>query len=557
MLVELDLVSCDLAFSVTDSVPVISLELNDANKKFSEHPLVNWNDPITFGLNGATRFLGRIDSLLPAYDKKGARTLNVKGRQTGGAALTDYVANLQVTDTADKIVEAIIDLYTSMRGSTYTNDPAITIKSNLAPNDITMTFDWRRKSFWKMLNELQEALGASAPEGGADEFFDFWFDPATTGDFYFENAGHRDSTVVILDNTEIIKAKRNLDGLTVKNNVYLWCNGLSGAVPFEMQAGWNKAQHLTPPVLDITDPWTEGNASDYGSYNCSDQPAPTIEDYTTDHFVGSKSIRISGSIGAIGGGLTPAEKNAYWYMDFEHGGNFHEYLDGFTNQEPNDMLNLANETHMAESMGGVAGIAFYLKTLSDSWPFEIHCVDVNNHRVRGQQFNSKLITGAWYNPFDQPKTEWANIVMSIGPSATWNLMLGDSFDWTSIKQIRFVCGGKTGPFNFLFDGFRFIKPLIANAVYVSGEAREKTCRSVVVAKENIIDYESALLVASGLIEEQKRPNAYWDIESLGRDDIPSGYRFTLGSTELLMREQRWQFNKEAGWNLTGKAWEKT
>jgi hypothetical protein len=546
-------------------VPVINLALNDANKKFTELPL-HWNDDISLSLNGATRFLGRIDSLLPSYDKKGARILNVKGRHTGGAALSDYVANLQVTDTADKIVEAIIDLYTSMRGSTYTADPEITIKSNLAPDDITMAFDWRRKNFWKMLNELQEPLGASTAEGGADEFFDFYFDPATTGDFYFEPTGTQDSEVVITENVEIIKAKRNLDGIPVKNNIYLWCNATAGAVPFEMEAGWSIAQHFDPPVTAITDPWTEGNATDYDSYNCSDRPAPTLEDYPDppnpiggDRVVGSECIRISGMISAIGGGLTNAEKNAYWYMNFEHGGKFHTKLDGFTNQDPNDMLNLSNETHMAESMGEVAAIAFYLKTLSDNWPFEIQCVDLNNHRVRGPPINSKQTTGVWYNPFDQPKTEWGKeVVMAIGPSATtWGLMSGDTFDWTSIKQIRFAFGGKTGPFDFLFDGFRFIKPLIANSLYVSVESREKSCRSVVTPKERIIDYESALLVANGLIEQQKRPSTYWDIESIGRADIPSGAKFKIGDLELLMREQRWQFTKESGWILTGKAWEKT
>ena len=555
-MVERDVLKCDVEFAVTDKVPVISLELNDANRKFTDLPF-HWNDPITVAAEAATRFLGRVDSLSPDYTKEGARVLTVKGRHTGSGALEDYVANLQVSGTPKAIVEAIIARYTSMRGTTYTNDPVITIASNLAPDDITMAFDWRRKNFWKMLMDLEEALGAPILEGGKNEFYDFYFDPATVGNFYFVPMGSVDSAVVIAESTETLKAKRNLDALPLKNNIYLWCNATAGAVPFEMQPGWNKAQHYEPAVTEITDPWTEGNAADYST---GTGPGGTVDvdDYTyvpgEQIGVGAKCIRIHGTTPYIGG---TEQQYAYWSMKFAHGEAFHTKLAGFTNQDPNDMLNLLNETHMAESMGEVAAISFYLKDfinpLLGAWQFVLECVDVDDNVVRGGQMTARATGGVWY----WLTQEWLNPTISIGATASWALKMGTSFDWTSIKELRFVLGGQKAAFDFYFDGFRFIKPLIANAVYLSGEPREKSCRSIVLAKEKIINYESALLIAKALLEQQKKANAYWEIENLGRVDIPSGAKFKIGALELLMRDERWSMTKADGWRISGRALERT
>ena len=58
-------------------------------------------------------------------------------------------------------------------------------------------------------------------------------------------------------------------------------------------------------------------------------------------------------------------------------------------------------------------------------------------------------------------------------------------------------------------------------------------------------------------EEQKQPNVYWDIENLGRVDIPSGSKFKIGTLELLMRDQKWTMTKEGGWTISGTALEQT
>jgi hypothetical protein len=542
--------------------------LNDANKKFSDLPL-HWNDTLTLKVDTATRFIGRIDSLTPPEEKAQGRILTVKGRHTGSAALEDYVANLQVTGTPEDIVAAIIARYTSMKGATYTADPAITIITNSAPDDITMAFDWRRKSFWKMLYEVQEALGAPVAEGGKDEFYDFFLDPGTVGDFYFLPMGSLDSAVTIAANTELLKANRIIDGLPVKNEIFLWCNAAGGAVPYEMEEGWNETQAV--PVIGLTDPWTEGNASDYssgvglgGSVTVEDHTYTAGELATDDIGIGLKCIRIHGTTSPLN---NTAEQYAYWGMKFNHGEAFHTKLDGFTNQDPHDMLNLANETHMDESMGEVSAVRFYLKDLKNpittgsfdwtgwvGWQFWLECVDAYDNVVRSGQMGATATSG----PIYWLTQKWAHPTISIGPTVgNWSQKTGASFDWAAVKELKFIIGGKKAALDFYFDGFKFVKPLIAQARYVSGDSYEKTCRSIVIAKEKIANYQAALLTAQGLLEGQKRPNVYWNFEDIGRTDIPSGYTFNLGSTELLMRDQKWSMTKEGGWLVSATALEQT
>lgn len=526
--------TCD--FSVTDQVQGLEVELgNLADKYAALKPF----DEIVLALNGTQRLYARADSCNPDYSKAGAKVFRVKGRQIGGSALQDIVASLQFVDeTPADIVDGIIASYNASKG---TSDPTITISDNLAPTDITMSPRWQRKNYWKMFQELQEALGAPVADGGADEFFDFWIDPATTGNFYFENAGHMDSTIVILDNTEVTKAKRVVDATAVKNDVWVWGNSQAGRIPLDMQ--------LTSLFGDS---WTEGNASDYTKGVGGDGEI-TVEDHNYDlaeqRAIGDACIRIHGKTPSMGASTLWA----YWSMKFAHGEAFHTKLDGFTNQDPNDMLNFFNETHMAESMGEVSAASFYLKDcrhpLISPWQFLLEALDVDDNVARSQQITARATGGAWY----WPSEEWLHAAISIGPSANWALKTGSSFDWSSVKELRFLIGGQAGWFDFYFDGFVFIKPLVVHAYSTTDGVR----KSVHISKDGVSSYASAKMLANALLEQQLMPQVYWDFEAIGRDDIQSGYRFTLGSTELLMREQRWQFVKESGWILTGKAWEKT
>jgi hypothetical protein len=172
-------------------------------------------------------------------------------------------------------------------------------------------------------------------------------------------------------------------------------------------------------------------------------------------------------------------------------------------------------------------------------------------------------TGLW--PF-KDAGDWLEVPFAFGPSANYTVVSDTTplpiFNWSDVVEIVWICKTSLGQgrqawpnpnADFWFDGLCFVKPLVVNAYSTSDGVR----KSVHVAKEGIASYSSGKLLANALLEEQMKPQVYWDMEEIGRDDIPSGSKFTLGSTELLMREQRWQFIKESGWVLTGKAWEKT
>lgn len=133
----------------------------------------------------------------------------------------------------------------------------------------------------------------------------------------------------------------------------------------------------------------------------------------------------------------------------------------------------------------------------------------------------------------------------------------DEFNWAKLEKLWFTF--IFSPFLFRaqvalwFDGLKFVKPLVVNAYDSSSGSR----KSRIESKENIVGYTAAKSVVNALLEEYKKPFTYWSISNLGRDDILSGKKFTVGETELLMREQRWTMNKESGWLIEATAWEKT
>jgi hypothetical protein len=539
--VKNDIASLSCDFSVTDQVQALEVELgNLADKYAALKPF----DEIVLKVNGTQRLYARADSCNPDYSKAGAKVFRVKGRQIGGSALQDIVASLQFVDEhPDDIVDGIMASYNASKG---TSDPTITVASNLAPTDITMNFRWQRKNYWKMLQELQEALGGPVADGGADEFFDFWLDPATTGDFYFENAGHRDSTVVILDNTEATKAKRVVDATAVKNDIWVWGNSQAGRVPLEMQEGYN--------IGDVTDPWTEGNAADFTATG-SPTTGVTIQDQTDTGLglpyvkVGHQSLHMKGFRNMI------TEERATMHLVFPKDG------DGvvWPAQDPGGHFNAYNEIALSESMGEFVGCHFWFKS-NTNCVILIQVTDGAGVVAYSPGYGYQV---GWWPPKDAG--DWQEILFPFGPSAKYSVVADTRyppvpiFDWSNVVEIAWVCkassfqGYPNPNADYWFDGLYFIKPLVVNAYSTSDGVR----KSAHVAKDEIVNYTSAKLIANALLEQQKMAQIYWDFDEIGRDDIPSGFRFTLGSTELLMREQRWQFSKESGWTLTGKAWEKT
>jgi hypothetical protein len=529
--------SCD--FSVTDQVQGLEVELGNLADKYAA---LTPFDEIVLALNGTQRLYARADSCNPDYSKAGAKVFRVKGRQIAGSALQDIVASLQFVDEhPDDIVEGIIASYNASKGA---SDPTITIGNNLAPTDITMSPRWQRKSYWKMLQELQEALGGPVADGGADEFFDFWIGPATTGDFYFENAGHEDSAIVVPDNSETTKGKRILDATAVKNDVWVWGNSQAGRIPLEMQ--------LTD-LTGLADTWTEGNAADYTA-SSSPTAGATVENQTDSGLglpyvkVGHQSIHLKGYRNFI------LEERATLHLAFPKAG----IGVIWPAQYPGGHFNAYNEVAMSESMGEFVGCHFWFKSNTNC----VVLIQVTDGAgVVAYSSSGYGYQVGWWPPKDAG--DWQELVFSFGPSANYSVVENTKplpiFNWSDVAEIAWVCKANWGQgypnpnADYWFDGLYFVKPLVVNAYSTSDGVR----KSVHVAKDEIVNYASAKLIANALLEQQMKPQIYWDFEEIGRDDIPSGYRFTLGSTELLMREQRWQFSKEAGWILTGKAWEKT
>jgi hypothetical protein len=529
---DINALICD--FSVTDQAQAIEFDLSNLADKYAA--FVPFDD-IILKLNAVQKFYGRVDSCVPDFSKPGARILKVKGRQIAAAALTDIVPSLQFVDQhPSEIVEGIIDSYNDLKGS---SDPAITIGLNLAPDDTNMTVRWQRKSHWKMLQELQEALGGPVAEGGHDEFFDFWIRPATLGTFCFEEAGHEDSGITIPDNVEVTKAKRVIDATPVKNDIWLWCNSQAGRIPLEMQLTY---------LTGLADTWTEGNAADYdlsGSPIATPSATPTDE-YDADYVqVGSSSIYILGP--ALFLNLVP--ERITWKLTFPKAGTGVVW----PAQDPGGHFNAYNEVSMSESMGEFVACKFWLKAAAE-FDILMQCIDSAGVIAYSPSYHYKN------NWLPALAADWVNPIFPFGPSANWNVVSATKpppvFDWSDIVEIAWVTIHgilASGSPEIWFDALEFIKPLVVNAYSTTDAVR----KSIHVAKDGIATYSAARLIANALLEEQVKSQVYWDMEEIGRDDIPSGSKFTLGSTELLMREQRWQFVKDSGWVLTGKAWEKT
>lgn len=531
--VESDLAILTADFSITDQVQSIELELsNNADKYVALAPF----DEIILNLDGADKFYGRVDSCFGGSEKAKAKILKVKGRHFGGSGLEDIVASLQFVNESPKdIVQGIIDSYMTLKGD---DDSEISVISNTAPTEMTLTSRWQRKSHWRMLQELEEALGATEAEGGANEFFDFWLDPVKAGEFYFVNAGSLDSGITIPEKTETVKATRTLDGLTVKNDIWVWGNSKAGRIPHEMELTY---------LTGLVDTWTEGNAPDYELYG--DPLATPLDhcedDYTEDFVrVGSASVHIKGPIIS---GLE--HEHLTWGLTFPK--------DGlgvvWPAQDPGGHFNAYNEVAMSETMGEIVGCQFWLR--SDS-AFNLYM------RAIDAEGTTMLSGGYHYARTFIPSTPaaWKQLAFPFGPSAEWALASDDKpapvFDWSDVEKIYWIAAldlGFIGTPEIWFDGLEFIKPLVANTYSTSDGVR----KSKHVAKDNITSYAAAKMIADSILEQEGKAQVYWDFEELGRSDLPSGQTFTLGSALVLMREQRWSFSKGGGWQLTGKAWEQT
>lgn len=514
--------------AITNRVPAFRLSVDDRNAKWSG---LGWNDPIEIGIEDTRILDGRLDEPRRDLDKKGGRIIYLSGRGNEGA-LQDVLSSLHfVNQTPQAIVGAIINEYAARK---LANDPTIYIDSNLAPDTISMSFLFKRKSLWDMLSEVASALSAPVALGGVDQFFDFYISPGSGGGFRFEPVGNRDSGVTIppigYPSGETKRRSHIIDSLPVKTDVWVWGNGSAGTLPLEMQTGY-----AAPGVRQ--DPWTENNADDYVKGDGVD----LITNDNTEHVIGDWSIRIT-TLSIFGYG------RFYWIMPFPFGGPYPPGGSKWPGQLPGYKLNCYNEVGMSETMGEISGIGFFLKT---DTPFSLLIEVVDEGNLRAQSESVRVEKGVnWYSP------TWNYIQLPFGPSSNYKTMSDtDVIDWSRIKEIRY-CGFNfpygLGTIQIAFDGLRFIKPLVVNQT-----GGMPTRRTLIQQETAITDYALAKVYAKALLENVVNPQQYFDFDNLGRVDIPIGQKFTFEGRELVMRELKYDFSKDEGWTIKGRGYEAT
>jgi hypothetical protein len=525
---------------VTNRMPSFDIDLDN---RFDKWAGLAWNDPISMGIDGVGVFTGRIDESDSGIEKKQGRVLNLKGRGNAGA-LEDIQTSMHIVHmSAHDIVEKIINTYNAMK---WAADPFIAVASNLAPDDVYFTFLWRRRNFWQNLKDVSDALSAPPELGGNDTFYDYYVDP--TNGFYFEPVGYRSSGVSIPLGLETMKRDYYVDSLPVKNDVWVFADPSQGTIPLTMQIGYNGGAGD-----DRTDPWTEDNPQDFSLYN--------IDIATTDPdcVIGQKSIKFITLV-------IMATDRFYWDLRFPYA----NAVWPWAAQEPGGGLNTYNEEQLREEMGEWNAVGFFIKT---DTPFSM-CMEVVDGKpdpcyacsesVRLDQGSGGL---AWLFP------EWHYVQLPFGPSANYKpseWAQGSKkdqtyIDWSNIAEIRWV--GYNYPYGIgtiqiLFDGLRFIKPLVVN----QREAGAGTRRIHFADMTNISQYgdirqppylspyKLAKIYARSILENLVDPNRYYDFENLGRTDIPVGYLFSLESRELVMREESYIFSKDEGWKITGQGY---
>ena len=527
-----DLIRAEIEDAITNRVPAFTIEIDN---RFDKWDSLLWNDPITLSIEGQGVLRGRLDIPDRSVEKRQGKILALRGRGDAGA-LEDIQASIHVVNMTPKdIVDKIMNAYSTMR---YSADPNITVQSNLAPDDITMSFLWKRKGLWTTLRDVSDALGAPPALGGKDTFFDFYVD--VTDGFYFEPIGNRDSGVSIPANLETIRRHRIIDSLPVKNDIWVWGNESAGTIPLQMQVGYNGGVGD-----DRTDPWTEGNAADYKKGAGVD----IISDEPTEYVIGSQSTRITTLV-------IMSNERLFWYMPFPFGAPYPPGGSKWPGQDPAGGLNCYNETKMEETMGEINAVGFFIK--SDT-AFNL-CLEVKDGTTGTTAAGESVRYDPRMNFLFPP---WNYVQRPFGPSAGFKPTSPtapptDVVDWANIAELRFVVYNYPygmGTISIFFDGFRFIKPLVVRCPQVP--ASPATRRIQIEPVSNIASYALAKIYGNSVLENLMTAQQYYDFENLGRVDIPIGHKFSLEGVEMLMREMSYVFSKDEGWTIKGRGFLQT
>lgn len=477
-------------------------------------------------------FKGRIDQTQAIVDKKGALVYEIQGR-SDFATLVDIIASKHVVqETAYDIVNEIIDLQNSLAQS---QDPQLTVALNEADDTAPLNFLWKRSTLQKMLLDVSNKLGSPATQGGIDQFYDFWVDP--TDGFWFVPAGSVAANGVDLGYPGGIEQKKRtyvIDANPVKNDVWTWAQNTAagaglGRIPLSMQPGYAGYP---------ADSWTEGNASDYASpVNCS------ITD-SNNSIVGAASIEIDITEDLIGN--APAS----FTMPFPFGSKW-------AVQPPYSALNTYNETSMTETMGQMAALIYYLSSQNASWNHYVQVTDVYGNVAMSTSQTIQAIVNA---PL---AGGWNAVAVAFGPDSNYAITSpSDStnpwFDWAGVTGITFVFKPTTllgrPSDKVLFDGFAIVKPLVVETAQAGATTRRTNTQTI----SGILTYADAVNYGQATLESLMMPQQYYEIENIGRNDIPAGHTFITEGKVLVAKELSYKYNKtNDGWLIDLKGWEAT
>lgn len=519
--------------SITNQVPAGTIAVADPGGLWDA---IDYADAVLFGLDGTDLFRGRVDDWEYSVVKgpEGGEVIEYTCRGNAGA-LQDVVTSMHVVSRS--AYDIVNDLLAEYANRALSKDPDIVLGSNTAPDNVYLTFLWKGRDLWSCFQDVSMALGGIPTTG---QFYDFFVDPP--GNFYFDPIGINSSGVTISLNSETIAPKRRVSSIPIKNDIWLFANSKMGCVPLNMQLGYNGD--------GVTDPWTEGNASDFhlggtvASYFA-------ITDETNPSYVkvGSKSIKISG----ISGWTLASTDDLSWYLQFPLSGKWAAQTPGGHFNAYNECMMSDDTSGMREEMGEFNACDFYLTSNAE---FDLYM------QVKDSTGLYAVSPSIHYKPSfwgSLTGLGWWPIALPFGPSGSYTVVSDETppplFDWADVTQIGWMIKppGAWASVDIWFDGLRFVKPLVVN-VTDSGATTRRTQR---ISKEAIIDYASAVSYARGVLKNQKLPQIYWSLENIGRVDLPTGKTFTYGTTPLLLRETVYDFSKDEGWKLTGTAWEKT
>ena len=532
-----DLLDLTLDAMVTNAAPQFNLLIDNRRGIYNS---LKELDTVVLTVDSVPLINGRIDTINYSLEKPPTgqgRTLPIHGRGAFGA-LCDVVANKCIRDLpADAAVDEVLGLYNSLKLS---KDPVIYMNSNRAPSGARLTYQWTAKSIQEMLFDISTFLGAPVAFGGVATYYDFYVTPSLG--LVFEPSGYRDSGINLGSPVDYEKKDRLVDSLPIKNDVWITGDEVSGCIPLEMMPGYG-----IQSATERRDPWTEGNAVDF-KYGPN---VASIGDSPTQKQIGNQSIWIYMRIPKAPG---EPDSYAYFYMRFP----FPDDGSKWPSQDPAGGLNALNMTRLHETMGEISAIGFFLYP-SHGTTFLIEVVDGTTPTTIASETMS--LQGETWQYFQWP----FGPASGIGAKKDYTIVDPDPveypdtvFDWLNIAEIRFKFiefGFEEEPvlLDCYFDGFRFIKPLVAH--WVSGAAT--TFRPLFQSANELTTYGLARAYAYAICQERCEPQAYYELKNLARIDIPPGSKFVLDSKSLVARSIKYRMNKLTGWNVEMEGWEAT